>query len=45
MAFGDHFLGITSLAESVLPADSVVSLTENGPFKGPPIIHQVAPHR
>jgi hypothetical protein len=44
MAFGDQFLGMTSLAERVLPVDSVVSFTENGPFKGPLTMHQVAPH-
>lgn len=44
MAFGDQFLGITSLAESALPVESVVSFTENGPFKGPLTIHQFAPH-
>lgn len=45
MAFGDQFLGIMSLAERLLPVDNVVNLTENGPFKGPPIMHQFAPHK
>lgn len=45
MAFGDQFLGITSLADSVFPVDNVVSFTENGPFKGPLFTFQFAPHR
>ena len=44
MALGAQFLGMTSLADRVLPVDSVVNFTENGPFKGPPVIHQLAPH-
>lgn len=45
MALGDQLLGITSLAERVFPVVSVVSFTENGPFKGPLTKHQVAPDR
>lgn len=41
---GAQFLGMTSRAVSVLGADSVVSLTENGPAVGPPYRHHVAPH-
>lgn len=44
MALGDQLLGMTSRAVSVLAVDSVVSFTENGPFKGPPLMHQLAPH-
>lgn len=45
MAVGDQFRGITSLVDRLLPVESVVNLTENGPFKGPPIMHQFAPHK
>lgn len=44
MAFGDQLLGITSLAERVFAVESVVIFTEKGPFKGPPFMHQLAPH-
>jgi hypothetical protein len=44
VAFGDQFFGMTSLAERVLPVDSVVTFTENGPSRGPPLKHQFAPH-
>lgn len=45
MALGDQFRGITSLAERVLPVESVVNFTENGPFKAPaPLMHQLAPN-
>ena len=45
MARGDQLPGITSVAERVLPVESVVNFTENGPFNGPPIMHQFAPHK
>lgn len=45
MALGVQLLGITSLAERDLPVDNVVNFTENGPFNGPPIMHQFAPHK
>lgn len=44
MAFGAQLPGITSVAERLLFVDNVVSFTENGPFKGPPLKHQFAPH-
>lgn len=44
MALGDQFLGITSRAERVLWVVNVVSFTENGPSRGPPMMHQLAPH-
>ncbi|XP_039040081.1 prohibitin-1, mitochondrial-like [Hibiscus syriacus] len=38
VALGVQFLGITSLADSVLLVNNVVSFTENAPFKGPPLM-------
>jgi len=44
VAFVTQLLGITSLAERLLPVEEL-NFTENGPLKGPPIMHQFAPQR